>query len=115
MRKTLLIITSDPRISGRAAEAIRMGAGVGAWKKIAFTVFLSGPAILAAGEWVDELVDEDCYQRYLPVLAENALAFYVDAASPHRLELGKSSIAFQELTIRQVVGLIPDHDFVLRL
>lgn len=62
----LFLLGSDPRSSARPAEAIRVAAGVAAWKKVDVTVYLRGPAVLALGEWLDELRDEDNYSRYLP-------------------------------------------------
>ncbi len=70
--KTLVIIETDPRTSPRPAEAIRIAAGIGAWKKTDVTLLLRGPvAGYSLQEYADELVDEDNFTRYLPLGAES--------------------------------------------
>jgi hypothetical protein len=44
MKKTLLIITSDPRQSPRPAEALRVAAGLGAWGRLTVSILLVGEA-----------------------------------------------------------------------
>jgi hypothetical protein len=51
----LFIIRGDPRVSHRPAEAIRIAAGVGTWKKTDITVYLHGPAVLALRIWAAHL------------------------------------------------------------
>ena len=41
--KTLVIVETDPRTSARAAEGIRIAAGIGVWKKTDVTLLLRGP------------------------------------------------------------------------
>ena len=70
--KTLVIIETDPRTSARPAEAIRSAAGIGVWKKTDVTLLLRGPvAGYSLQEYADELVDEDNFTRYLPLVAES--------------------------------------------
>jgi hypothetical protein len=64
----LFIIDSDPRSNGRAAEAIRIAAGIGVWQKMEITVYLRGPAVQALCADAAGLVDEENYERYLPLL-----------------------------------------------
>jgi len=90
----LFIVTSDPRASHRPAEAVRIAAGVGAWKKADISLYLRGPAILALGEWVDELVDEDNFTRYLPIVGEFGRPVLVEQGSPFLRELGETSLEF---------------------
>ena len=69
-RSALFIVTSDPRQTGRVAEAVRIAAGVGAWPQVEVTLYLHGAAALALGEDADDLIDGDNFIRYLPMLAE---------------------------------------------
>ena len=55
IQNLLIKISSDPRKSVRAAEAVRIGAGVGAWNKVKVHLFLQGPAVLCLDEFADEL------------------------------------------------------------
>lgn len=75
--KALFVITSDPRTSHRPAEAIRIAAGVAAWKKVQVDVCLMGAAARVLEESVDELVDADHLTRYLPLLRESGGEVFV--------------------------------------
>ena len=65
----LFLVTSDPRISPRPAEAVRIAAGVGVWEKLDVTLCLRGPAVLALGADAEELVEGESFARHLPLLA----------------------------------------------
>src|SRR5271154_4565081 len=75
---TLVIVETDPRISARPAEGIRIAAGIGAWKKTDVTLLLRGPAGYSLQEYADELVDEDNFTHYLPLVAELPRPIYVE-------------------------------------
>ncbi len=110
----LFLLTSDPRTTARPAEAIRVAAGLGAWKKVAITVYLRGPAIRALGEWVDELRDEDNYTRYLPLLVEAGRPIYVQAGAPELAELGVPSHDSMAIDDQQLAELASRATAVLR-
>ncbi len=76
-RRALFIVTSDPRQTGRVAEAVRIAAGVGAWPQVEVTLYLHGHATLALGEDAEDLIDGDNFTRYLPMLAEAGRPFLV--------------------------------------
>jgi sulfur relay (sulfurtransferase) DsrF/TusC family protein len=75
--KALFVITSDPRTSHRPAEAIRIAAGVGAWKKVQVSVYLYGEAARILDDQAGDFVDEEHFSRYLPMLQEGAGKVYV--------------------------------------
>ena len=80
--KTLIIaVSSDPRSSHRPAEAIRLAAGLAAWRKIDVSLFLTGPAVVAVTSDPDDFVDEESYNRYLPMFLEMGRPVLVDAES----------------------------------
>ena len=110
----LFILASDPRATARPAEAIRVAAGLGAWKKTDITVYLRGPAILALGEWVDELRDEDNYTRYLPLLAEGGQPIYAQAGAGELAELGEPKQPFVPINDEQLAELAARATSVLR-
>jgi hypothetical protein len=109
----LFIVTSDPRSSHRPAEAVRIAAGVGAWKKAEISIYLRGPAALALGEWVDELVDEDNFTRYLPIVGEFGRPVYVEAGNPFLADLGTTSLKFAELADHELARLAGESHYVL--
>ena len=74
-RKSLLVaVTSDPRTSHRPAEGIRIAAGVAAWRKVDVRLYLGGAAVLALSSDVDDLVNEESFREYLPMLNESGRA-----------------------------------------
>jgi sulfur relay (sulfurtransferase) DsrF/TusC family protein len=66
--KALFVIASDPRTSHRPAEAVRIAAGVGAWKKVDVSVYLCDAAARLLDEASGDFVDEEHIERYLPML-----------------------------------------------
>jgi hypothetical protein len=111
---TLVLITGDPRTGARPAEAVRLAAGVGTWRKTDVTLYLGGPAVLALAEWVDELVDEDNFVRYLPILGEFGRPVYVEAGSPHLAGLGAATLPYEEITTDRLAELCARANHVLR-
>ncbi|MDB6055217.1 MAG: hypothetical protein JWN25_2740 [Verrucomicrobiales bacterium] len=113
MQRSLFIIQSDPRTSHRPAEAIRIAAGVGTWKKTTISIYLSGPAVLAMGEYVDELVDEDNYTRYFPIVKDFGRPIYVEKGNPFLKELGDSPFEYQEVDNQELASLCMEQNSVL--
>ena len=110
----LFLITGDPRTSARPAEAIRIAAGVGTWKKADITVYLRGPAVLALSEYVDEFIDEDNYARYFPIVGEFGRPIYVQRGAKLLGEIGESLLIFEEIDDAQLAQLAASSNYVLR-
>jgi hypothetical protein len=81
----LFVIDADPRINGRAVEAIRIAVGIAAWRRVEVAVYLAGAAVLVAAENVDDLVEADNLVRYTPLLRELGRPIYIDSAFEPRL------------------------------
>ncbi len=109
----LFIITGDPRTSGKTAEAIRIAAGVGTWKKTDITVYLRGPAVLALSEYVDEFIDEDNFARYFPIVGEFGRPIYAQRGAPLLSEVGNSPLKFEEIDDVQLARLAAQSKYVL--
>jgi len=110
----LFIITGDPRTSAKPAEAIRIAAGVGTWKKADIRVYLRGPAVLALSEYVDEFIDEDNYARYFPIVGEFGRPIYVQRGAEWLREIGEAPLDFEEIDDAQLAQLAADCHYVLR-
>jgi len=110
----LFIVTGDPRSSAKPAEAIRIAAGVGTWKKADVIVYLRGPAVLALSEFVDEFIDEDNYSRYFPIVGEFGRPIYVQRGAPLLGEIGESPLKFEEVDDAQLAKLAAKSTYVLR-
>ena len=109
----LFIITGDPRTSAKPAEAIRIAAGVGTWKKADIYVYLRGPAVLALSEFADEFVDEDNYTRYFPIVGEFGRPVFVQKGADLLSEIGESALAFEEIDDAQLAQLAANCHYVL--
>src|SRR5271157_4111636 len=95
--RVLFIVTGDPRTSPRPAEAVRIAAGVGAWKRAEISVYLRDAAILALSESSGSLMEEEDYARYWPILAESSQPVYVQKNAAALRELGQAAAPFTEI------------------
>lgn len=110
----LFIISSDPRQSPRPAEAIRIAAGVGTWKKADVSVYLRDAAVLALSEFADEFVDEENYTRYFPIIREFGRPIYVQRGAPLLMEIGEPSLRFEEISDEEFASLAARHKYTTR-
>lgn len=112
-RRVLMIVTSDPRTSGRLAEAIRFTAGVSAWQKVDVTLFIGGDAVqgFLAGE--NRFVDEENIVDFLPLISEHKQEIYVERDHPI-VRANRNDIPFPELSARDLAAVATKHDYVMR-
>lgn len=115
MRPALLIlITSDPRVSHRPAEAVRIAAGVGVWRKADVTLYLRGAAVLALAPDAEDLVDQETFTRYLPHLPEFGRPVYVESGAPFSHKVSEAIVPFEEINDVQLADLAANNTSVLR-
>jgi hypothetical protein len=107
------LVTSDPRTSGRPAEAVRIAAGVAAWKKVHVAIYFYSAAVLALGEFADELIDGDNYRQYLPVLADSGGKLFIQDSAA-LTESGKTMPGVQALSEAELAELTATSQYVLR-
>ena len=112
--KVLFIVTGDPRTSPKPAEAIRIAAGVGTWKKADISVYLRDEAVLALSEYADEFIDEDNYTRYFPIVGEFGRPIYVQKSAPLLTEIGEAPLKFQEIGDDELATLAAESNYVVR-
>jgi len=110
----LFIINSDPRTSPLPAEAVRIAAGVGTWKKVDVTVCLCEASVLALGEFVDGLTDEDNFTLYLPLVGEFGRPIYVETGAPFLKDLGQSPVKFERISVSKLAEMAANSTCVLR-
>ena len=110
----LFIITGDPRTSRRPAEAVRIAAGVGAWRKVSVTVYLHSAAVLALSEFPDDLADGDNFSRYLPLVSESGGLICAQRGAALLNGIGHSPISFHETDDDELALLVFKNDYVLR-
>jgi DsrE/DsrF-like family len=76
----LVLITQDPRATGRAFEAMRIGIGIVAGEN-EVTFVLAGPAVHLLDDDTDDLVDGDDVAKFRANLKRLGVPFHVEAAA----------------------------------
>ena len=99
------MVDSDPRTSPKPAEAVRIAAGVGVWEKAEVTLYLRGAAVLALGEFAEDLIDGENFARYLPVLAESERTILAQGETPSLKELGEARVKYQAIDDAQLARI----------
>jgi hypothetical protein len=94
----LFVIDSDPRINSRPAEAIRMAAGIAAWKKVRVELYLRGPALLLLGDQAEELVDGDLLGQFFPIIREGGKPVWVQLDSTMLTQLDHAPVRYEAIT-----------------
>lgn len=112
--RLLIVVISDPRTSPKPAEAVRIAAGVGAWKKVRVTVYLRDAAVLALSEFPDDLMNEENFTRYLPMVPESGGLICVQRGAPLLKEIGGPTVSFREIDDAELAGLAATHDYAAR-
>ena len=93
---------------------MRIAAGLAVWKRIDITIYLRDAAILILSEETDELVDQDNFTRFLPVLAESGRPIYVQEGARWLASLGQSALAFREISDGRLAHLAMERSQVIR-
>jgi hypothetical protein len=115
MRPTVLfILESDPRESGRPAEAVRIAAGVGVWRKVVVSLYLRGAAALVLGEEAEALMDGENYAQYLPVLRDSGRPVFVQKGAEALGQLGQPALPVEEISDQQLAAMAAASGSVLR-
>jgi hypothetical protein len=107
----LIIIDSDPRASGRPAEALRIAAGVAAWKKVGVAVYLRGAAARVLDEDADGLVDGENIVRYLQPLLQSGRGVFVQSGAT---SAGRAAGPVEEVSDAQLAAMAAARECVLR-
>ena len=114
-KTAIIIVTADPRVSGRAAEAVRIAAGTGGWDKVQVTVCLAGASQHVLAESVDDLEGSEVLESYLPVIAEQRDRLLV--LDGNATECGPRNELYTqlpEITTKVLAELCRKADMVLR-
>jgi len=109
-KSLLVVVASDPRSSHRPAEAIRLAAGLAAWRNVVVTLFFTGPASAAVGADCDDFVDEESYTRYLPMFVESGGNVYVQSSAVAL----SAELAHEKISRQQFAALASKVTYLLR-
>jgi len=109
-KSLLVVVASDPRASHRPAEAIRLAAGVAAWRKVAVTLYFTGLAVAAVSADCDDFVDEESYTRYLPMFVESGGGLYVESTG----SASSAELPHEKMSLQQFAALASKMTYLLR-
>jgi len=93
--RTLITITQDPRESHYPAEAIRIGAGIGSWRKTEVNFLLHGPSSRVLAPDAGQLVDGENYEHYLPIIREWKRPFHLAPDAEKIAELREAGMDYR--------------------
>lgn len=114
MKHAVLVIAgSDPRTSGRTAEAVRMAAGLSTHERLAVMLCLKGNALEVFQTSPEDLVDGDHFNDYLPVLAEAGTIGIVGGPTEARSE-NFGSLKLERLSEEELEKRISSSDRTIR-
>lgn len=109
----LIKISSDPRKSPRPAEAVRIGAGVGAWNKVKVHLLLEGPAVLCLDEFADELTQGELFTQYLPSIVNHGGRILVPEGTA-TLQSIRPAVSFEKVTASEIAAFTGSMDHVMQ-
>lgn len=110
----LLVVESDPRESGRPAEAVRIAAGISSWGHVHVGIYFHGAAVLCLREFVGELRDGDQFRQCLPILQEHGCPLFCDARAGELSELHDSPWTFRRASTTDLSRQSRESDCLLR-
>jgi len=115
LKRVMIVVMADPRKSGRAAEAVRIAAGVGGWEKVAVTLCLAGEARRVLGETVDDLVNGEVFESYLPLLVDGEARLYVlDSGRKLKVKRDGRYEQISEVGVKVLAEMCRETEMVLR-
>jgi predicted peroxiredoxin len=102
----LVLITLDPRATGRAFEAMRIGVGIVAGEN-EVTFVLTGPAVHLLDADTDDLVDGDDIAKFRENLKRLGVPFHVEtSAVPADADWNADGHPVVRVTRAQIAGLV---------
>ena len=110
----LFIVSSDPRVSARPVEAIRVAVGIAAWQKVNVAIYLAGAAVLTIAQETDDLVEADNLERYTPLLRDLGRPVYVESTTPFQRELSEAVVPFQSVSTAELARVAAESSCLLR-
>jgi sulfur relay (sulfurtransferase) DsrF/TusC family protein len=105
----LFLIKSNPQKSHRPAEAIRIAVGLGTGKN-PLTLILAEKAPLLLNYESQELEDSETIERYLPILKEWMIPFYVEQEALQALSLDDHPFKVEAISTERIAQLISQAD-----
>ncbi|HSF67427.1 MAG TPA: DsrE family protein [Nitrospiraceae bacterium] len=80
-KRIAVVISEDPLTTARPVEALRIALGLAAGDHDT-TVVLLGRASTLLGDDIDEIIDVDILEKYLPSFKQLGVSFVIEAGTP---------------------------------
>ena len=101
----VVLISTDPRTSHRAFEAMRIGVGIVAGENDV-TFVLAGPAAHLLDDDTDELVDGDDVAKFRQSLRSLGVPFHVEASASPAADWNEDGHEVIPVTSDQIASLV---------
>jgi hypothetical protein len=105
--RILVLIKSDPLKNHRPVEAVRIALGLASGEH-AVTIILLNQAALLLDDTVEDLVDGDILNKYLPSFKEMEQTFHVDENFIRLHPLRDSDYLIEAVSLQKVADLVRD-------
>lgn len=102
----LVLISADPRHSGRAFEAMRIGIGIVAGEN-RVTFVLRGPGVHLLDADTDDLVDGDDIAKFRASLKKLGVTFHVEGALPTHPDWNADGHPVVSVSREEIAALVP--------
>lgn len=110
--KLVMLIRSNPEISARPAEAIRIAAGLGIGKN-PLKIILCGESIRILSPVEDDLKDIDIIEKFLPMIEEWKIPVYVDKMSLNNINLNKCPYKYHRVDNEEISEIIAGGHYIM--
>jgi hypothetical protein len=105
-RRLLLILSSDPCLTGRPAEAVRLAAGISACGQVQVRIYLHGPAAKTLAPEASDALDMDLFVQYWPLVASPHAPILVQAGALQQYRLAELAVPTLEISRSELIAWI---------
>lgn len=110
-KSVTVLIRQDPRVTHRPVEALRIALGLSAGDHDVHALLLNGAALMLSDD-LDDVVDVDVLETYLPSLKQVGIIFFIPESLNEKFRLDKEfSVTF--LSVSAMQQLLAESDCVL--
>jgi hypothetical protein len=109
----LILISADPSISGRPAEAVRLAAGLAASQQIEVQVYLHGPAVKTLAPEHYEAIDADVISQNWPLAASPKTPVWAQTGTLQKYRIIDPPVPCLETDMEILQRRLHDRNFVI--
>jgi sulfur relay (sulfurtransferase) DsrF/TusC family protein len=110
-KSVTVLVRQDPRVTHRPVEALRIALGLSAGDHDVRVVLLDGAQVLLTDD-LEEVVDVEILEKYLPSLKQIAIRFFVRQDLARTLRFDKA-FSITPLSVSAISELLKESESVL--